>query len=115
MGNLLFSEPNMSAVSIVEKAIAGNDVVVFSKTYCPYCTRAKSALKDAGVKFDLIELDTGDVSRDGDEASGAEVQNVIKTKYSHRTVPAVFVKGKLLGGCDDTLAAIKNGSLKSML
>eukprot|EP00045_Choanoeca_perplexa_P020454 m.4378 g.4378 ORF g.4378 m.4378 type:complete len:115 (-) comp6907_c0_seq1:97-441(-) len=113
MGNIFaVAEPTMSATSIVDKAIAGSDIVVFSKTYCPYCTRAKSALKDAGFTFDLIELDTGDVTRDGETASGNDVQNVLKTKYSHRTVPAVFVKGKLLGGCDDTLAAIKSGSIK---
>ena len=33
------------------------------------------------------------VTRDGETASGDDVQNVIKTKYNHRTVPAVFVKG----------------------
>jgi glutaredoxin len=39
------------------------------------------------------------VTRDGETASGDDVQNVLKTKYSHRTVPAVFVKGALKNGC----------------
>jgi glutaredoxin 3 len=32
-----------------------------------------------------------------------------------RTVPNVFVKGKHLGGCDDTLAAIQSGKFQQML
>jgi glutaredoxin len=62
-------------------------MVVFSKTYCPYCTRAKSALKglllpstlaqaclslafsDAGFTFELIELDTGDGKLPGEDQS----------------------------------------------
>ena len=34
-----------------------NDVMVFSKTYCPYCTKAKQALSELGVTFNVIELD----------------------------------------------------------
>ena len=35
---------SMSAKQIVEDAIAGNKIVIFSKTYCPYCRRAKTLL-----------------------------------------------------------------------
>lgn len=33
--------------------------MVFSKTYCPYCSRCKSALTEAGIKYGLLELDIG--------------------------------------------------------
>jgi hypothetical protein len=36
-----------------------NVVVVFSKTYCPYCKRTKTALTAAGIAFQLFELDLG--------------------------------------------------------
>ena len=32
----------MSAKQTVEDAIAKNKIVIFSKSYCPYCTRAKN-------------------------------------------------------------------------
>lgn len=32
-------------------------VVVFSKTYCPFCKMAKSVLADVGVQYTLHELD----------------------------------------------------------
>jgi len=34
----------MSAKQTVEDAVAGNKIVIFSKTYCPYCRRAKNLL-----------------------------------------------------------------------
>ncbi|EDQ88362.1 uncharacterized protein MONBRDRAFT_32901 [Monosiga brevicollis MX1] len=106
---------NMSANAIVQSAITNNDLMVFSKSYCPFCTQAKRELSQAGLEYNVIELDQGAVSYDGQEAEGSDVQGIIKSQYKHRTVPAVFVKGKLLGGCDDTVAAIRNGKLKEML
>eukprot|EP00043_Microstomoeca_roanoka_P001238 m.31714 g.31714 ORF g.31714 m.31714 type:complete len:108 (-) comp10710_c0_seq1:222-545(-) len=105
----------MSAASIVEKALAENKVVVFSKTYCPYCSKAKAAIKAQGIDALIIELDEGNVNYGGETASGADVQEVIKSKYGHRTVPAVFINGKLLGGCDSTLAAISSGKFKELV
>jgi hypothetical protein len=32
-------------------------VVVFSKSYCPYCNASKSLLKEQGAKFVALELD----------------------------------------------------------
>ena len=45
------------AKAFVEEQIK-NPVVVFSKTYCPYCKMAKQAIRDAGLaNFLVIELD----------------------------------------------------------
>lgn len=38
------------AKEFVEKAVNDNPVVVFSKTYCPFCKMAKDALRQAGLK-----------------------------------------------------------------
>ena len=34
-------------MDVIKPLIEGNKVAVFSKTYCPYCTKAKSALEGA--------------------------------------------------------------------
>ena len=48
----------MSNKEWVEAQIKSNKVVVFSKSYCPYCKMAKQALSDTGLKnFLVIELD----------------------------------------------------------
>eukprot|EP01147_Barroeca_monosierra_P004146 gene4146-6503_t len=105
----------MSAKAIVDKALAANVVVVFSKTYCPFCTNAKNAIKEKGIVALIIELDTGDVNYDGETAPGADVHEVIKSTFNHRTVPAVFIKGKLLGGCDDTMSALSSGKFEELV
>lgn len=46
---------------------------------------------------------------------GADIQAALATMTGQRTVPNVFIKGKHLGGCDSTLAAIADGSLKKLL
>lgn len=33
--------------------MASKPVVVFSKSYCPYCTKAKNALNAVGAKFEV--------------------------------------------------------------
>ena len=46
------------AQEYVDVLVKDNRVVVFSKSYCPYCNIAKSALKDAGLtEYKVLELD----------------------------------------------------------
>lgn len=53
----------------VNLQVSKNKVVVFSKSYCPFCKKAKAALSDAGLKeYVLLELDERD---DGDEIQDA--------------------------------------------
>lgn len=42
-------------------------------------------------------------------------QDVLLKITGARSVPRVFVGGKCIGGCDDTLAAQKDGRLEKML
>ena len=69
----------MSKKEWVEAQIKSNKVVVFSKTYCPYCKMAKESLSQAGLKdYLIIELDTRD---DGDE-----IQDILKGITGARSV-----------------------------
>jgi hypothetical protein len=43
--------------SAIKKTVESNPVVVYSKSYCPYCTQAKKLLSDSGVSPFIIELD----------------------------------------------------------
>ena len=46
---------------------------------------------------------------------GAAVQSALAELTGQRTVPNVFIKGKHLGGNDDTQRANSDGSLLQML
>lgn len=91
----------------VEAQIGSKKVVVFSKTYCPYCRMAKSALKDVGADFLCIELDDRD---DGDA-----IQDVLKEMTGARSVPRVFIDKKCIGGGSETKALKDSGKLKAMI
>jgi len=41
---------------LIDIKIAGKKVMVFSKSYCPYCTKAKKVLKQYGLSDDEYEV-----------------------------------------------------------
>ncbi|KAJ3245230.1 hypothetical protein HDU78_009710 [Chytriomyces hyalinus] len=97
----------MSAKQLTEAAIASNKVVVFSKTHCPYCRKAKALLDSLGAQYEAVELDQ--------RADGSEIQAYLAEKTGQRTVPNVFIGGKQIGGCDDVHALHAKGGLKPLL
>ncbi len=85
-----------------------NPCIVYSKTYCPYCSDVKDLFeKQLKIDAKIIELDT--------LADGEDVQAALMEVSGMRTVPQVFVGGELIGGCDDTLASFRSGTLETML
>ncbi|ORX60371.1 glutaredoxin [Hesseltinella vesiculosa] len=99
---------NMAEIEqLVEELIANNKIVIFSKTYCPYCTSTKTLFKKLGQDATIIELDTRN--------DGSAIQNYLLTKTGQRTVPNVFVKQQHIGGNDNVQAANGNGTLKKLL
>ncbi|KAG1049950.1 hypothetical protein G6F43_007753 [Rhizopus delemar] len=92
---------------IVEEIIQSNKIAVFSKTYCPYCTRAKKALEGLNLDFFRIELDN--------EEDGAAIQQYLLAKTGQRTVPNIFINQKHVGGCDDLMQAISSGNINQLL
>ena len=41
----------------VKDLIESNKVIVFAKSYCPYCKKTKETFEKGGVQFKLIDLD----------------------------------------------------------
>ncbi|KAF8799911.1 glutaredoxin [Phlegmacium glaucopus] len=117
LSSAFFSSSNSSATQLqrmsvkqfVDDSIAENKVIIFSKSYCPYCTSVKALFTNnfPGVKFHVIELDELD--------DGAPIQQYLKEETGQRTVPNVFVNKEHIGGNDDTTAAWKSGKLGKLL
>jgi glutaredoxin 3 len=80
-------------------------VEVYTTSYCPYCTRAKSLLKSKGVAFEEI-----DVSGDA-----ALREKMIEMSGGRRTVPQIFINGKIIGGYDELRALEAEGRLDPLL
>ncbi|CAK9154620.1 unnamed protein product [Ilex paraguariensis] len=95
------------ATSKAKEIVSANPVVVFSKTYCPFCVSVKKLLTELGASFKAIELDT--------ETDGSEIQSALREWTGQGTVPNVFIAGKHIGGCDATTAMHKGGNLMPLL
>ncbi|KAJ1854086.1 Glutaredoxin [Coemansia sp. RSA 486] len=96
-----------AATKLVKTFIKDNNVMVFSKSYCPYCRDAKSALEERNIKFMAIELDK--------RKDGGAIQQALQELTGQRTVPNIFAKGYHIGGCDNTLAALKSNKFQEKL
>ncbi|XP_057983889.1 glutaredoxin-like isoform X3 [Malania oleifera] len=87
--------------------VSSTPVVVFSKSFCPFCVEVKKLLSDMGASFKAIELDT--------ESDGGEIQSALLEWTGQRTVPNVFIGGVHIGGCDTTTAKHREGKLVPLL
>ncbi|KAJ7148742.1 glutaredoxin, partial [Mycena crocata] len=90
-------------------AINENKIMIFSKSTCPYCRRAKAlfAAQFPDETPKVIELN--------EHEDGADIQNYLATKTGQRTVPNIFVNKQHVGGNDDTQAAFKSGELARLV
>ena len=101
------SSSSTAAADFAKSEIAKNKVVVFSKSFCPFCTATKKLLNEMKVDYTLHELNEMD--------NGSDIQSALQDMTGQRTVPNVFVNGKHLGGNDVTQDAAKSGKLQKML
>ncbi|RJE26415.1 Glutaredoxin [Aspergillus sclerotialis] len=98
----------MSAAKTKAQSIINeNGVVVFSKSWCPFCKASKDLLAEFGAKFRAVELD----QMGSDD--GADIQSALQEITSQRTVPNIFVGQKHIGGNSDLQA--KKGELPALL
>jgi len=95
----------VSAKEKAQKIIDENSVVVFSKSYCPYCRASKALLNDMHAKYFLMELDEVD--------DGAALQDALEEITGQRSVPNIFISQKHIGGNSDLQS--KKGSLNGLL
>ena len=80
-------------------------VEIYTKTFCPYCWRAKSLLDSKGVEYKEIAVDFG-----------GEIKQVMVQRASGRTtVPQIFIGEIHVGGCDDLVALDRAGKLDELL
>lgn len=80
------------------------EVIIYTKTGCPYCLRAKALLNEKGVTFTELDSPTG---------SPARLE--METRTGGKTVPQIIINGQPYGGCDDLYALEAAGKLDLLL
>lgn len=80
-------------------------VEIYTKAFCPYCSRAKALLDSRGVAYEEHDITMG----------GPQRAEMIARADGSMTVPQVFVGGAHVGGSDDLAEADRSGELDKLL
>ncbi len=76
-------------------------VEMYTTMFCPYCTRARTLLRNKGVPFVDIDILEQPERR----------AEMIQRAGGRSTVPQIFIDGAHIGGCDDLVALDRAGEL----
>jgi glutaredoxin 3 len=66
---------------------------MYSKSWCPYCVRARQLLQRKGAVYEEIDIETSPERR----------EEMIQ-RSGRRTVPQIFIGERHIGGSDDLYA-----------
>jgi len=93
---------------LVENTINENKIAIFSKSYCPYCAKAKKLLTNLpGVDSEQVKI----LELDEMGSEGQDIQAYLADKTGQRTVPNIFINKQHVGGSDDLAKFEKSGEL----
>lgn len=80
-------------------------ITVYTKPFCPYCTRALSLLAAKGVEVSEIEA-----------AFDPDLRKEMLSRSNGKTTyPQIFIGERHVGGCDDLMALDRAGQLDPLL
>jgi len=104
-----FKEEVRKAAGQFKNLVQGNKVMIFSASYCSFCTVAKKTLDDYGTHYQSLDVDK--MGREGDM-----LMNVVSAVTGKRLVPAIFICGQVVPGGSGGLKHLANsGQLTNIL
>lgn len=80
-------------------------VEIYTKAFCPYCSRALSLLAAKRADVEQFDITMG----------GPKRAEMIERAGGRSTVPQIFIAGKHVGGSDDLAALNRAGKLDALL
>ncbi|MCA1367969.1 glutaredoxin 3 [Bradyrhizobium sp. BRP14] len=92
-------------MSVKEQLERMASVVIYTRQFCGYCTRAKKLLESKGIDF---------IEHDATFDPGLRQEMIEKSKGG-RTFPQIIINDVPVGGCDDLHALDRAGRLDEML
>ena len=91
---------NVEKMVDMKQIIARNPLVIFGFPECPWCQKAKRLLRPWHPLFITV---------------GPAERNQLQRMTGKTSVPQVYLKGKLLGGFEDTSRKIMSGRTRKTL
>lgn len=80
-------------------------ITVYTKPFCPFCTRALALFQIKGVTVEQIEAESSQELR----------AMMVERSGGRNTFPQIFIDGRHIGGSDDLLALESDGQLDKLL
>lgn len=80
-------------------------IEIYTKAFCPFCTRAKRLLESKGAAFEEFDITLG----------GPKRAEMIDRAHGRTTVPQIFIDDRHIGGSDDLAALDREGGLDPLL
>jgi glutaredoxin 3 len=81
------------------------DVTIYTRILCGYCSAAKRLLKQKGALFEEINATLSRSLRDEMQARAG----------GRQTFPQIFIGGRHIGGCDELYELDRQGKLDPLL
>jgi monothiol glutaredoxin len=100
---------NTEIKDFIEQAIAENDVMLFMKgtpeqPACGFSMRTSGALNALGVRYAALDI-----------LPDPRIREELSALSGWPTIPQLFVKGELVGGCDIVTEMYETGELAEKL
>jgi glutaredoxin 3 len=81
-----------------------NQVVIYSRPQCSYCSAAVEFLDSKNIPFEVIDITNDEVKI-----------NALVSETGSYTVPYIFINNQYVGGYNDMVKLFKAGKLYEML
>ena len=81
-----------------------SDIEVYSKSWCPYCNKAKALLKSKGLSYREIETTHDEVR-----------EREMVERSRRQTVPQIFIDGRHIKGWKELSKLIESGEIDAIL
>ena len=103
------STPEQQISTAINEAIAGNDVLLFMKgtpeaPRCGFSARTVAALEALGKPFAAVDI-----------LPDPRIRQELSAISNWPTIPQLFVRGELVGGCDIVTEMYETGELAELL
>jgi len=103
------STPEQQISTAIQEAIAENDVLLFMKgtpeqPMCGFSARTVAALEAVGTPFAAVDI-----------LPDPRIRQQLSALSNWPTIPQLFVKGELVGGCDIVTEMYETGELAEVL
>ncbi|KAL7579450.1 hypothetical protein ACA910_014111 [Epithemia clementina (nom. ined.)] len=104
----------VDAVEYIKSNVAKEDVMVFAKSYCPFCRKTRLLLESLheeieGWSLEILDIDLLEGS------DGSVIQQALMELTGQRTVPNVFIGGAHIGGNSELQELHQQGHLVPLL